>query len=136
MADEAVNIEYIQPLNAVRRTCDDDTTISAGALLELHDSNQVSGSSATSAQSAFGGIAAEMYKAGSGLGYISVYMDGVFDLKNDPVLTANAGAPVVISGANTIAPAVAADLLTGAVVGYLEEDAAAAEVVRVRLRGS
>jgi hypothetical protein len=135
MANEAVIIELgATGGNPVLRTCSDSTGIEKGALLTLSDPNTVVTSTNTTG-SVFGGIAAQEKVASDGSTTISVYTDGVFDLTNNAGGTPSVGAIVVLSGVNLIRAAVAGDLLTGAVIGKLEETASASEVVRVRLTG-
>ena len=132
MANEAVIIELINGGTPVRRTVADGTTISKGTLLKLADPNTASASSANA--DVFGGIAAADKLANDGSTTLAAWTDGVFDIKAGSA-TFSAGAMVKLSGANLVSAALAADLLTGTVVGFAEETASADEVVRVRLRG-
>lgn len=134
MANEAVIIE-LGPNGGmpIRRTVANGTTISGMTLCKLADPNTAS--AATGTGEAFAGIATSDKIANDGSTTLAFYTEGVFDLTNAAAGTPSAGAIVVMSGANLIRAAVAADLLTGAVVGKIEETAAASEVVRVRLTG-
>jgi len=132
MSNEAVIIN-VAGVTAVRRTCAAGTSISKGTLLALSDANLVYASSGVG--EAFGGIAAHDKDGADGSTSIGTYMEGVFDLTNSSVVIAAAGAMVIMSGANIIAAARASDLLSGGVIGKIEEQASANEVVRVRLLG-
>ena len=133
MANEAVIIELTNGGNPIRRTVADGTTISKGTLLVMTDPNTVAASTVTSSASVFGGVAAADKLASDGSTTLAVWQEGCFDMTNAAFGTPSVGALVVLSGANLIRAAVAADLLTGAIIGKLEETAATNEVVRVRL---
>ena len=136
MANEAVIIELGPNSGApVLRTCADGATIEKGTLLVLADPNTVTASTSSSYGSPFGGIAAAEKVASDGSTLISAYMEGVFDLTNC-LTAAGVGNLVSLSGANLFGGALAAHILSGAVIGKLEETASASEVVRVRLIGS
>jgi hypothetical protein len=128
MANEAVCI--IAPTKIVTRVCAEGTTIPKGTILKLSGTNTVAASSADN--DVFGGIAIEEFTGGEGLTHIGVAMDGVFDIKTAGTITR--GAVVNISGANEVNTSAAGDLLTGSVVGYMEETGDGG-LNRVRLRG-
>ena len=138
MANEAVIIELVAGQNAVRRTCVDAVSISKGTICLLSGSNVVLATNAVSTGKAFGGIAAHDKIAGDGSTNISCWMDGVFDLTNalTAVTAIVAGSGVSMSGANLVKYVTAGELLTGALIGYSEEEAAVNDVFRVRLRGT
>jgi hypothetical protein len=128
MANEAVCIET--PKRFARYTCADGTGIAIGTLLYLSGDYTVSATSG--ADEPFAGIAWEEKTADDGITEIVVALDGVWDILTDAG-SDNVGVLVSIQGANTVGTADAADLLNGAIVGYLEEGAGNAEVCRVRL---
>jgi len=128
MANEATCI--IAPTKIVTRVCAEATGIAKGTILKLSGTNTVSASSADN--DVFGGIAIEEFKGGEGLTTIGVAMDGVYDVKTAGAVTL--GAVVNISAANTVNTSAAADLLTGSVVGFMEETGDGT-TNRVRLRG-
>jgi hypothetical protein len=130
MANEWTCIE--KPTKIVRRTVADGTGIPKGTVLKLTDPNTVVASSADN--DVFGGISIEEKVANDGVVEIGAAMDGVFDGK-DSGAGATVGSIVNIAGANVFSASAAADLLTGSVIGKLEETASASEVVRVRLMG-
>jgi len=63
---------------------------------------------------------------------ITVALDGVWDIKATAAGN-TLGELVAIGGANLIVTADAADILNGALIGYLEETQDASEICRVRL---
>ncbi len=130
MANEAVNIEL--PKIIVNRICSESTAIPMGTIMKLTDPNTVAASSADN--DVFGGITVEEFTGGEGLTHVACAMDGVWDLLTDSG-TDTCGAIVNITGANEVGGSAAADLLTGSVVGKLEETAGNAEVARVRCIG-
>jgi len=128
MANEWICIET--PTEFLRRAIADATSVPIGTVMKLTDPNTVVVSSADN--DPFGGIAWEEKTTGDGLTQITVAMDGVWDGK-DSGAGATVGAIVNIAGANIFSTSAAADLLTGSVIGKLEETASASEVVRVRV---
>ncbi|MFA5396803.1 MAG: hypothetical protein WC346_12420 [Methanogenium sp.] len=128
MANEAVCIET--PTKFARYTVADGTGIAIGTLLYFSGDCTVSASSA--ADQSFAGIAWEEKTASDGITQITAALDGVWDIK--ATAAANVlGELVAVGGANLIVSADAADILNGAIVGYLEEAQDASEVCRVRL---
>jgi len=130
MANEAVCIET--PTRFARYTV--GGAITKGTILYLSaDPHTVAASSA--ADQPFAGIAWEEVTAAEyALGKTEVVaaLDGVWDIK--ATAAANVlGELVALGGANLIVTADAADILNGAIIGYLEETQDASEVCRVRL---
>ena len=130
MADEAVCIET--PSRFARYT------IAAGAVLPLGTLCYISSDphtvAATSgADQSFAGIVwAIASDATTTFTEITLAQDGVWDIK-DAGAGQTLGTLVAVGGANLTVTADAADILNGAIVGYVEETAAASEVVRTRL---
>ena len=126
MANEAVCIET--PTEFARYTIADGVAIPLNTLLQLSGDNTASASSANS--EVFAGIAWEEKTASDGITEIVVAKNGVFDLTcgaNGVTL----GALVSLSGANVIKDAIAAEILSGDVIGKALEAGSAAEVIRV-----
>ena len=131
MANEAVCIET--PTIFARRVIAAASVMPFGTILKLNDNN--TGTVSAADNDVFGGIVWERAStATSTHTEITVAMDGVWDVK-DSGSGGSAGAIVNVVGANLIIDSVAADLLTGSVVGKREMDAAASEVTRIRLVG-
>lgn len=131
MADEAVIIELLgNQGNVVDFTVADGVSISKGTILRLTDPRTASAS--TAAGEAFAGIAASDKIANDGSTNLGAYTYGIFDLKVSGASVV-AGEAVIISGANLIAEAAAANLLTGDTVGKALETAAGgtAETIEV-----
>jgi len=128
MANEAVCIET--PTKFARRTIVDATSVPIGTIMKLTDPNTVIVSAADN--DPFGGIAWEEKTTGDGLTEITCAMDGVWDITTTNAAI-TAGGIVNIGGANLVSASLAADLLTGSVVGKAEETCAATEVIRVRV---
>ena len=128
MANEVlVNIEL--PRIIVSRICDEATAIPYGTLMELETSpNTVAASDGD--ENVYGGIAVEEFTGGEGLTHIACAIDGVWDTPTNGAVTL--GALVMIQALNTVAPAVAADLLLGTVCGKCEETAGGAAITRIR----
>lgn len=134
MANEAVIIELgFSGGKPVLRTIANGANISKGTLCKLADPNTAS--AATGTGEVFAGIPAADKVINDGSTTLTFYTDGVFDLvaTNAPAITA--GAQVCMSGTNLIRACVAADLLTGALIGTAEETTTATETIRVRLKG-
>lgn len=135
----AVFIVEPNTLSAVRRTVNAAVNISGGDLLALGDANEVSGTHLADAPAKpFGGVAATEKQGGDSSTTLGCYMDGIIDVGLCAAGTGStcvAGDALVMSGANLLRKAAAGDLLTGALVGYAEEDGSASEIIRVRLRG-
>lgn len=132
MANEAVCIEAPKIIRRRKVT----GAITKGTILYFSaDPNTVAASSA--ADQSFAGIAVEEVTAtdyANGVTQVGAAMDGVWDIK-DSGAGATLGTAVAIGGANLFVTADAADILNGALLGYLQETAAAGEVCRVELRG-
>lgn len=129
MANEAVCIET--PSRFARYTIADGTAIPYGTLMQL-SSDPATITASSGADEPFAGIAWEVKTASDGITELTVALDGVWDI------TATAagnvlGELVALGGANLIVSADAADILNGAIIGYLEETQSASEVCRVRL---
>ena len=129
MANEAVCIET--PSRFARFTVADGTGIAIGTLMQLSsDPHTITASSG--ADESFAGIAWEEKTASDGITEITVALDGVWDIK-DSGAGITLGTLCALGGANLVVTADAADILNGALVGYVEETVGAAEVSRVRL---
>ena len=133
MANEAVISELLgadkgQP---IRFTVADGTAITKGTLCKVAEPHLAS--AATGTGEAFAGIASSDKVADDGQTELAFYTEGIFDLTNAANSDITTGEMVCMSGANLIRAAVAADLLTGAVVGKAYEDATTTEVIRVKL---
>jgi hypothetical protein len=132
MANEAVKI--VDNKNTITRQCYDAVAIPKGTILRISGTNFVYPSVATDTGVPYGGIAIEEKTASDGVVTIGVaFNDGVFDLKNSSTITSAVGTKIVMSGANMYRAAVAGDLLTGSVIGTLEEVGTSTGVDRVRL---
>lgn len=123
----------ILPKIIVTRVCVDGVAIPKGTLMKLSGTavNTVVATSGTGEP--FGGITVEEKTASDGMVTVGCAMDGVWDIVNSSIRTPANGSLVVMSGSNLIRAAVAADLLTGSVVGKLEEIGVASTALRVRL---
>ena len=132
MANEALNIEL--PKTIVTRNIADAAGIAKGTLLMLSGVNIALASPNTSG-AAFGGIAVEEKTASDGVTTIGCAMDGVWDIYNCATASGATGSAVCLSGVNTVRACAAGDLLTGALIGYLEETGTASVANRVRLGG-
>lgn len=129
MADEAVCIET--PTRFARYTVADGTGIAIGTVLHLTDPNTAIAHSGDADQ--FAGIAWEEKTANDGIVEITAALNGVWDM-TDGGGTCTEGEILVPNGtANEFRPAIAADLLTGCVIGKALEAAGANEVIRVRV---
>ena len=129
MANEAVCIET--PSRFGRFIIAAGSVLPFGTLVKLTGDHTVSASD--SADDPFCGIVWERAStATSTHTEITVALDGVWDILSTAATEAR-GILVAVSAANTIIAADAADILNGAIVGYLEEEAGNAEVARVRL---
>ena len=119
--------------DVVRFTVADGTAISKGTLCKLATPNTAS--AATGTGEAFAGIASTDKEASDGATTLGFFTNGIFDIQVAQETGIVAGSIVVVSGADLIRKAVAADLLTGAAVGKALEDASAAEVITVKVGG-
>lgn len=131
MTNEAAIIELFNGGRPIRYTCADNTTILKGSLLELSGDRTVQ--LATTATACFVGVAAAEKVADDGATTIAAYTDGIFDMVSDAG-TDVVGTVMALSAAdNVIESGLAADLLTGAAVGYYLEAGtnAGTEAVRV-----
>jgi hypothetical protein len=129
MANEATCIET--PSRFARYTIAAGAVLPIGTLVYLSsDPNTVSATSA--ADQSFAGIVWVESTATDTFTEITVALDGVWDI--EATAAANVlGELVAVGGANLIVTADAADILNGAIIGYLEETQDASEVCRVRL---
>ncbi len=129
MANEAACIET--PSRFARFTIAAGAVLPFGTLVKLSADHTVVASD--SADDPFEGIVWERAStATSTHTEITVALDGVWDILSSSGTEA-IGIAVAVSAANTFAAADAADILNGAFIGYLEEEAGNAEVARVRL---
>ncbi len=129
MANEATMVQRLQDRLPQCKVAA-GTTILKGTILKLSDANVGSASSADG--DVFLGIAAAEKDGSDASETLSYWSKGIFDLKTSGTVTV--GAPVKISGANTIA---AADDATAAgikeIVGIALQAATSGEVIEVRL---
>ena len=125
MVDETSKVEGPYEVHDFTITTTD--ALSALTCMTLEDARAVGASSADGA--AFAGILAVDKTATDGKTEAGCYTKGVFKMTAVPTIgdegAIDFGDIVVISGANLIRAAVAADLLTGAVVGKAWESIAA-----------
>ena len=130
MANEAVCIET--PSRFARYTIAAGAVLPVGTLVYLSsDPHTVSATSA--ADQSFAGIVWEIAStAATTFTEITVALDGVWDIKDAGAGSA-IGVLVAVGGANLSVTADAADILNGAIIGYVEETQGAAEVCRTRL---
>ena len=129
MADEAVCIET--PTRFARYTVADGAGIAIGTVLQLTDPNTAVAQTADGV--AFAVIAWEEKTASDGIVEITAALNGIWDM-TDGGTGSNVGAMVCCDGsANETRAAIAADLLTGTVIGKNLEAAGANEVSRVRV---
>jgi len=131
MANEAVILELNENSNAKQYTCAAGTAISKGTLLKISGDNTVS---ASAASDVYAGVAAMDKSISDDTSTkISVYVPGSGN-KFDMTCAGEAvtlGAVVVLSGANLIRNAIAADLLLGKIIGTAQEAGSAGEVISV-----
>jgi hypothetical protein len=139
--NEAIKVELTNSTGNPRRfTCADGTAISKGILLQLTDARTAS-ASVTEAD-ILAGIAAMDKEANDGATSITVWTDGIFEMKASGAITV--GSPVISAGggaANTdlncvaLAPLIAGAAASGAaVLGYSLEEAIDNETVNIRVR--
>ena len=128
MANEAAWIET--PTEFMRYTVTDGTAIPLGTLMQLSADNTALASSANS--EVWAGVAWEEKTISDGITQLTCAVNGVADLTcgGDGVTL---GALVSLSGANIIKDAIAAEILSGDVIGKALETGSEAEVIRVRL---
>ena len=88
---------------------------------------------ASSGLDVFAGISWEEKTAIDGLTRLTLAKNGVWDMQFNSSAGATEGALVSLSGANLIKAAVATEILSGNIVGKIDEAASASEVVRVRV---
>jgi hypothetical protein len=131
MANEATCI--VAPKLIVTRNCVDTIAIPKGTLLKLSGTNFVASTALSGA--AFGGISVEEKTANDGVTIIGCALDGVWDIKNSCAATLACGTMVSMSGTNVYGAGYASELLTGAIMGKLEEIGTNTGTDRVRLRG-
>ena len=129
MANEAVCIET--PSRFGRFTIAAAAALPFGTLVYLSADNTVSATSAV--DQPFAGIVWEIASSATTTHTeITLALNGVWDILTDSG-TDVVGTLVSVVGANTVGTADAADILNGAIVGYLEEGAGNATTDRVRL---
>jgi len=119
--------------DVVRRTVADGTAISKGTLCKLSSVNTAT--AATGSGEPFAGIASTDKEASDGATTLGFFTNGVFDIAMDSAATGINGGLVCMSGADLLRAAVAGDILSGAIVGRLEETGTAGTVVRVKVGG-
>jgi len=133
MADETTKVEG--PYEIHDFTIADAQAVEQGAICLLSDPRTCSGSGLDTGV-AFAGIAASEKVASNGKIELGLYTSGIFVMTAVAGGGVTAGNQVVISGANTIRPAVAGDLLTDAVIGVALEDIGAGTTGEVKVGGN
>ena len=131
MTNEAVCI--VKPTLIVTRNCYDGQSIAKGTLCKLSGTNYAAPTDATMSAAAFAGITVEEKTASDGVTTIACAMDGVWDIYNGKGITPDSGSMVMVSGANTYTTGTAGALLSGAIIGQLEEKGTSGGADRVRL---
>lgn len=132
MANEATIIELFNGGRPIRYTCADGATIEKGAIAVLTDPRTVI-THAAAAATCVGIVAAEKV-ASDGAVTISVYTDGIFDITAAAAGATTVGAMVSTSAtANMTTAAIAADLLSGVVLGQVLEAQANDERCAIRV---
>lgn len=131
MADEAVLVEGEGGVQDF--TVNDSVTIEKFTLCKLADPRTASATSGTG--DIFAGIAATEKNSTDNASELGLWTEGIFKLTNVAGPSITAGAMVVTSGANLIRTAVAAELLTGAIIGKALETMASNTQGEVRLKG-
>ena len=133
MADEAVIIELLgNKGDPMRFKVADGVGIAKGAILKLTDSRTAIINSG--AGDVIAGIAAEEKVASDGKTDISVYTNGVFDLKVVAGQTATIGSFVRVSATtNQVQAASTLDHETGKTLGRALETGAESEVIQIRV---
>lgn len=130
MANEAVCIET--PTKFARFKIAAGAVLPFGTLCKI-DSTDLTVVASDSADDSFAGIVWERVSTSTSTHTeITLALDGVWDIKATTATIA-IGVAVALAGVNLIATADAADLLNGALLGYIEEAASNDEVVRTRL---
>ena len=130
MANEAtpVNGPYIRQDFTVL----DAEAIEKGTLLKLSGARTVTAIETSGADVFAAGIAAAAKVASDGQTNIAVHRQGIFKVAVNPDLAVGAGMPVVISGANFIRNATAAEIASGAaILGRALQDGAASAFIEV-----
>ena len=117
----ALAIEVEGPYEVHDFTVATGTTISGMTLCVLTDPRTAAASGAGTLANPFAGIMATEFKGGRGKVKAGLYTKGTFLLTAAAGATIAAGALVSLSGVNLIYQSVAADLLSGAVVGKAKE---------------
>lgn len=130
MANEAVCIET--PSRFARYTIAAGSVLPVGTIMKLAtDPNTIEASD--SADDSFAGIVWELAStATTTFTEITVALDGVWDVKATAA-GQTIGTLVALGGANLSITADSADILNGAIMGYVEETVSSSEVARLRL---
>ena len=135
MTNEAVIVElHGSPSGRpVRYNVGNTMAVEKGTLMWIRD-DIISGSNITGRDfvgegNAFAGIAASEKVASDGSTTLGLWTAGIFDMITGKAVSA--GTLMAISGGNFIRPALALDILSGAVVGKSLEDGSANEVIKV-----
>lgn len=118
--------------DVVRYTVADDTAISKGTLCKIEDPRTAS--AATGTGEPFAGIASVDKEANDGATTLGMFTNGIFDIVSIADVQIHKGDLVAMSGADLIRAAVAADVISGAIVGKaLEDEDTASEVIAVKV---
>lgn len=137
MADEAVIVELLGNAgDPIRYTVLNAAAIEKGTLMVFTAAGNRTIEAHTTKDQAFAGIAAHEKVANDGSTTISVYTNGIFDLKFDSGGATDVGHCVACAEAvevNNVTPADADDILQGGCVGNALEAAANDEVALVRV---
>ena len=118
------------PTRFARYTVSNAVAIPIGTLMKLSGDNTAIASSANS--DVFAGIAWEEKTASDGLTEQTSALNGIWDLTCGGA-GVTLGALVSLSGANLIKDAIAAEILSGDVIGKALEAGSAADLIRVRV---
>jgi len=122
---------------AIRFTCGDSAGIDKGDILWLASPYTVSGASVAGGLAAgkpFAGIASSEKVKDDGSTTIGCWTRGIFDIQNSGGGVVNAGQYVMLSGVNTVVPAVSAAHISGGfIVGRAMEEGSDPETIRVEI---
>lgn len=133
MVSGAQTIELINGGETIRYTVADTQAISKNDLLSLGTIRKASGAALIDVP--FAGVAAADKEASDGSTTISAHTRGIFDCLCSGAVPV--GAPVKLSGANTVAVMLAADIPpTNKKMGRALETGADAEVIAIEIGGA
>ena len=136
MTNEAVIIELLghNPGCPIQYTIADNTTgndTAKGTLMELSGDRIVQAS--TTANAGFVGVTTMEKVGGDGSTTITVWTNGIFDMKSDAGTDLRGASMAISATENIIETGVDADMVNGSLVGYYLEDGTANGVEAVRV---